>query len=75
MIHVQDTVRVVRFDDEFADSARLGHTGVVTSRIVNDHGSKPRDPLLVVRFPDGTQDAFWETELSSTKETQWTKSK
>lgn len=63
MIHVQDRVRVVRADDEFADRGRRGKAGVVKARIVNDHGATPKDPLLVVLFDDGIRDAFWETEL------------
>jgi len=65
MIHVRDYVRVARLNDEHGDRARRGERGMVTGRIVNDHGASPRDPLLIVRFDDGETDAFWETELEA----------
>ena len=67
VIHVRDEVVVVRIDDgegfDEENPPRIGQIGRVLRRLVGDHGSRPADPLLKLRFTDGFEDAYWATEV------------
>lgn len=61
---VGDRVRVISCSDEQCDASKLFMEGDLVSFNVNgETGNTTENPLLFVRFDDGSEDSFWREEL------------
>jgi hypothetical protein len=59
-------VRVLPSLDDVFDASHVGRLGLVTKLMFESSwsiGETLDDPLVIVRFSDGTSDGFWREEL------------
>lgn len=61
---VGDRVRIIDCSDEQGDASKLFTEGDIVSFNVNgETGNTAEDPLLFIRFDDGSEDSFWREEV------------
>lgn len=62
-IKLGSKVRVVFGTDETFEDKYLLAEGVVRKFHNTECGARPRDPMIIIEFSDGSADAFWSEEL------------
>ncbi len=63
-LQINNRVLVRRLSDEMGDASRIGKIGRVVRLDFDECGaSRPADPMILLRFRDGTEDHFWKEEI------------